>query len=372
MVGSLMLLGKVKSSKNRNRNRIVLIIGTAEVGGAEKQVIRLAREIMISGQKVEVWFLQGSGPLRQTLESNGVKSKDLELKKERRFKINFLFQVIKIILYLAKRDIRIIHLFLPEAIILGTHLIFTKQIKVVSSCRGETPFRGRFVEYLLKRAFRRSDAITVNSSNQTRQLVDRFKVEPEKIHLTYNGVDKTTKCADVAKEEVKCVYLANFYEYKNHKELIMNVCLCIENVHFIFIGDGPLFNPMKELVSQLGIESRVEFVGRVERPELYLEQSQLAIHASATEGLSNAILEELSVGLPVVAFDVGGNSELIQDNENGFLVPYDDWEKFQVSISQLISDRALRTKLSKNAKEISEKYSWSNSRNSFLNVYKSL
>ena len=361
---------KIKSKNTRNK--IILVVGSAELGGAEKQVVKLAKELIDSGHVAEVWFLKGIGPLTEILELHGIEWKDLRISLKQIFSFTYLYRIIATIRNFLSDEIQIVHLFLPEAIIVGTTLIFSRKVKIVSSSRGEIPVRNSFIEYLLKRALRKSNAVTVNSTNQGIELMNRFELDPKKIHVTHNGVNDAINFAKVSGTVVRCVYLANFYRYKNHREMVLNVCTRSKDVNFIFVGDGPLLKETKDLVVNLGMQSQIEFVGSLRNPEIILEKCQFAVHASGTEGLSNAILEALSIGLPVIAFDVGGNSELIEDNKNGFLVPYPDWELFSMLLEKLNSDVELRVRLSENAKLISTKYSWTRSKDSFLNVYGSL
>jgi glycosyltransferase involved in cell wall biosynthesis len=354
------------------REKIVLIVGSAEIGGAEKQVVKLASELFDFGLAVEVWFLRADGPLIDHLNNRGIEWKDLGLGIKKQGILSFLWNLLSTARKFLDRDIKVVHLFLPEAIIIATHLILTRKVKIVVSSRGEINYKNGFVEYFLKRAFHRSDAITVNSLNQKFVLLQRFNLDVNKIHVTYNGIGESIDVANVATNPVHCVYLANFYDYKNHEDFILNVCTRKSSIHYFFVGDGPLLPAMKSLVSALLLDSKVEFMGKLTRPELILSKCQLAVHVSSTEGLSNAILEELSMGLPVIAFDVGGNSELIEDNKNGFLVPYSDWKLFNECLDILTFDVKKRISFSKNARKISRKYSWTHSRDSFLKVYNSL
>jgi glycosyltransferase involved in cell wall biosynthesis len=96
----------------------------------------------------------------------------------------------------------------------------------------------------------------------------------------------------------------------------------LENVLVLLVGeDRGIGDSLRQQASVLGIDSRVAFLGqRRDVPEL-LAASDLSVLASHEEGFSNVILESMAAGLPVVATDVGGNSEAIVDGETGWLVP---------------------------------------------------
>jgi len=89
----------------------------------------------------------------------------------------------------------------------------------------------------------------------------------------------------------------------------------------------------------------VRFLGsRPDVPDL-LRASDLYVHASREEGFSNAILEAMSAGLPVVAFDVGGNAEAVVHGETGLLASAGDVAAFAAAIAELLSDGARRKRM---------------------------
>ena len=86
-------------------------------------------------------------------------------------------------------------------------------------------------------------------------------------------------------------------------------------------GEGPVRDEIRALALQRNVEHLLEFVTAPANVREELQRAQFAVHPSRTEGLSNAILEEMAAGSPVVASSVGGNPSLIDDGITGFLVP---------------------------------------------------
>ena len=91
-----------------------------------------------------------------------------------------------------------------------------------------------------------------------------------------------------------------------------------------------------------------------------------------SEGISTTLLEAMACKTCIIASTVGGNLELIKDQESGILLEPTNYEMFCVKISELISDKSLREKLSSSAYEIITKYDWTNIGNSYLKIYESL
>jgi len=90
----------------------------------------------------------------------------------------------------------------------------------------------------------------------------------------------------------------------------------------VVVGGGDLENALRRRASSLGIEKDILFVGTVCNVLPYLEAADVGVLSSLSEGLPNAILEYMAMGLPIVATDVGGVGELMgKDAECGFLVP---------------------------------------------------
>ncbi len=114
-------------------------------------------------------------------------------------------------------------------------------------------------------------------------------------------------------------------------------------------GEGPERANLQRLVSDLGLTKCVRFLGEISDVPSLLSDAHLAVHPSRSEGLSNAILEAMSEGLPVVATAVGGTPEMIVDGSRGLLVPPDDPPALTNAIRCLLRDSQLRGRLGQEA-----------------------
>jgi glycosyltransferase involved in cell wall biosynthesis len=115
----------------------------------------------------------------------------------------------------------------------------------------------------------------------------------------------------------------------------------------LLAGEGPERHRLEELAVQLNISSMVRILGSTENVPALFASAHLLVHPSRSEGLSNTILEAMAEGLPVVASDVDGTSELISDGKTGLLVPPDRPEILASRIRRLLCDPALRSRLGK-------------------------
>jgi glycosyltransferase involved in cell wall biosynthesis len=109
------------------------------------------------------------------------------------------------------------------------------------------------------------------------------------------------------------------------------------------------------LARELGVRENVRFVGQVEDPQQLLAQSDIFLLPSRSEGMSNALLEAMASSLPAVATGVGGNCQLIQDGETGFLTPPEDAGAAAARIVELLENPALAHSLGQAARTLIER-----------------
>jgi glycosyltransferase involved in cell wall biosynthesis len=113
-------------------------------------------------------------------------------------------------------------------------------------------------------------------------------------------------------------------------------------VELLLAGDGPERTRLKELAERLGLAERVRFLGDVADVPRLLASAHLLVHPSRSESLSNAILEAMAEGLPVIASAVGGNPEIVADGRSGLLVPPNRPDLLAAAIRRLLDDPSLR------------------------------
>jgi glycosyltransferase involved in cell wall biosynthesis len=139
--------------------------------------------------------------------------------------------------------------------------------------------------------------------------------------------------------------------YKNHLGFLRIAAQIHEhmpNVEFVLVGDGPGRQDLEQYAVKIGISESVTFLGERRDIPAVLASMDVAVLTSDSESLSNVILEAMAARLPVVAYDVGGNAELV-DDQRGMLVDANDENAFANSVRRLLSDASLRQRLGTNA-----------------------
>jgi glycosyltransferase involved in cell wall biosynthesis len=106
----------------------------------------------------------------------------------------------------------------------------------------------------------------------------------------------------------------------------------------LVVGDGPLRAPLESHAARLGIAAQVRFLGHRPDVEQILGAADVFVLSSASEGMSNTILEAMACGLPVVATRVGGADEMVVDGETGRLVPPAGPRELAGAVTALMAD----------------------------------
>ncbi|MGD9130305.1 MAG: glycosyltransferase [Candidatus Bathyarchaeota archaeon] len=124
------------------------------------------------------------------------------------------------------------------------------------------------------------------------------------------------------------------------------------------IGDGPERENLEALSLNLGLNSRVFFLGQVDHSMVwdFLQRAKVFVLPSVSEGTPRAIIEAMACGLPIVATKVGGVPEVITNDVNGFLVPPQDEDALAEAIENLLKDANLRKRISNENREKAKKY----------------
>ena len=144
--------------------------------------------------------------------------------------------------------------------------------------------------------------------------------------------------------------------YKNHAGFLRvaaQVHKQLPEAEFLLVGDGPLRAEIEQQAAHCGLGDRVIFLGDRRDIPAILASSDISVLTSDSEGLSNVILESMAMGVPVVAYAVGGNPELV-NNERGALIPAGNEAEFANGICRLLSDASLRREQGDNARRFAE------------------
>lgn len=161
-------------------------------------------------------------------------------------------------------------------------------------------------------------------------------------------------------DDILLFYAAEFNKNKNH-ELLLNALALIKeqvpNAKLLLAGKGPLLEATQLLASRLGLDRMVHFLGYRNDIDRLLPMCDIAVASSLREGLPVNIMEAMACGLPIVATQNRGHSELVIEGENGFVLTPSDTYLFASRMKQLIESSELRQQMGMSSVQRMKMYS---------------
>ena len=233
-------------------------------------------------------------------------------------------------------------------------------------------------------------AVITNSALSKKGILKHYPIRPERVHVAYNGVDTEKfspaavleKRADTRKklgifDEPVALFLGSGFERKGLESVIRALPLIkemdgsIRDLSLLVVGRDRQ-EPWLKLAARLGVSDMVVFAGQTARPEDFYGAADIFVLPTKFDPFSNATLEAMSCGLPVITTAENGVSEIIRDGENGFVMRSpDDYMGLASTIGYLACEKA-RKETGQNARITAEAYTWDKTLNRTLEVYASL
>jgi glycogen synthase len=264
----------------------------------------------------------------------------------------------------------------------GLPLVVTVHISLRHTLR-VTNLRSAVLETVggsLQRWGVRSAAAVITLTPRSARLLERDGVDPRKLHVIPSGVDRSLfegvhddPFPQLSRPRV--VFLGRLVLQKGVVELVRAAArLRTPGLQVLLVGDGPARVQLEREIRTLGLTGRVHVTGFLphDRIGAVLAHTDLFVLPSWYEELGSALLEAMCAGLPIVASDVGGIPDVIDDGETGVLVPPGDAAALAAAIDGLFSDPARARLLAKRARAASSHYDWAVLSRSVAGIYRSL
>ena len=205
--------------------------------------------------------------------------------------------------------------------------------------------------------YRRSDMVTANSAGAVESLASI--VPRQKLALLPNPLNVSDCGAAVTFEGPTLITVTRLVSQKGIDVLLKAAAIVFAKLpewRLAIIGEGPLREELQALADELGIASRVDWLGYLDDPIPYLKAAKFFVLTSRFEGSPNALLEAMACGLASVVSDASpGPLELIGDDA-GLIVPVEDAEATAAAIMTLANDEGLRARLGEAAIKRTEMY----------------
>jgi len=357
------------------------LIGSFHQGGSERQAVQLTRLLLEGGDcTVHVATLDRSGVLWEDVKKFGLQEIP-EFRLNSFYDLHAARQVRRFAEYLKKHQIDVVHTHDFYSNIFGMAGATLARVPVRIASRRESSVRAARKRFVERGAYRAAHAVVANCEDVRHQLI-REGVPAEKVRTIYNGVDparvqvsqpdrsKILAALNLPEQERFVTIMANMRAHVQHPE---PACLKdhptflraaqrlnqkFPNAAFIIAGEGELKEATQELARTLGIADRTFFIGRCQNVGAVLSISDVCVLSSQSEGFSNAILEYMAAGRPVVSTDVGGAREVVIHGETGYLVPVGDYQALADHIASLLADPTTARSMGEYGRRlVSEKFS---------------
>ena len=355
---------------------LFLMVNTFETGGSERQFIVMARSLTPPQFQTHLGCISRRGPLAHNFPDApqfplggslyGWQSLRTRLNLSR---------------HLRHHQVQVAHAFdfyanltlIPAAklarvpVVIGSH-------RQLGDLMTPAQFRAQAA------AFRWCDAVVCNSEAAAARLL-AAGLSSNKIVVIGNALPAEAFAAAPAAlpkrpgvTRVGMVARMN-HGYKNHSgflRIAAQIHRCMPDAEFLLVGDGPLRQQLQNEASSLGLGASAIFLGDRQDMPAILASLDVAVLTSDSESLSNVILEAMAAGLPTVAYNVGGNSELLSQ-ERGALIAAGNETAFADAVQSVLADSTLRHQLGHDARQFAqENFSLDRVRQRYVELYLTL
>lgn len=353
--------------------RVLIVMNNLACGGAERVGVQILNHLDANKYKIKLVLFENILDFKNELIYS---SQITALNKKNRW------DFFKLILRLRK----VIKQYRPDVIL--SLIYYTNFVAVLASllsgcnpriivCEHSYPReylkrvrKGNIKRWLIKHTYKKADKI-ISVSNEIEHVMQKdFNIPHEKTKTIYNPISIAT-INDLHQQKVSHPFFKN-----NQTQVIIGVGRLIkskrwdillnsfaslrknnEKLRLIILGKGELLDELKKLTIRLQIDQWVDFLGFKENPYAWLANADLFVLSSDYEGFPVVILEALACGIPVISTDCqSGPKEIIQDGQNGILIPPQDENALKEAILRLLGDEKLRKKLAEEGKRRAEDF----------------
>lgn len=358
-----------RTSKDKKPSaKVMYVVGVlGSGGGVGRQLIELLKRlgdgydpVVCSIFPPRLAYLQ-EGANREMLEHLGVPVCDLP----KRTRLGLL-TVFKLYRTMRRERPTIVHSYCFSANWRATIAAVCARVPVIiSSDRNVNDWMKWYHRLLEEWLSRFRDAIIVNAAALKNFLIEKENIPAAKVRVIYNGLDMVRFDIETDPKEVKrelgipeeaptvglVAVLSPKKDIPTFLRAAVRVRDAVSDARFLIVGEGHLHDELEELARDLGLAECLLFVGHSDEVPRLIAAMNVSVLSSLREGCANVILESMAMGKPVVATDVGGNGELVDDGETGFLVSVGDDDALARKTVHLLKDPGLMKEMGQAARE---------------------
>lgn len=354
------------------------LIDDLNLGGAERVMATLVDSLPKDKYRTIVCALE-DGPVSRELRQKGIEV--IILPKSRPYDIIFLLKLLHLI---SKEKVKLIHSHLLITDIYGWLAAKLSRIPIVITIHGKSLLNWKHGNRVFRFVAKRSNKIITVSNSIKDEIVKKLTLPLDNFITIYNGIDLSRfrdmtqdltlkRHINIEPTSLMVGSIGGLRPVKDYGTLLESMPIVIQEfpeAKFVIVGDGPLKESLELKVKSSKLEKNVTFLGwRRDIPQI-LSDFDIFVLSSLTEGISISILEAMAMGKPVVATDVGGNPEVVEDDKTGFLAPQGDFQGLANAIIKLLKDKELREAMGRSGRRrVEEKFSLQTFVDKHIQVY---
>lgn len=346
--------------------RLAFAITELDRGGAELAFVRLVTGLDRTRWEPRVFCLSGRGELAESLEREGVPVVFLEARGQRDFGLIGRFAR-----ELRSFEPQLLQTFLHHANLAGRFAARKAEVpKVVCGIRVAEP-RSRWRLRLDRGTQHKVDAYVCVSESVADFSRAPGGLHEKKLHVIRNGVD-VEQFANatpidwtslVLPAEAQVALVVGRLDQQKRPKLAFEACRPLfeefPRLHLVYAGIGPHSETVRQVAEHLALSQRVHLLGKRDDIPSLMKSSSLFLHPSAWEGSPNVLLEARAAGLPIVASDIPGNRETLDNGKWGTLVAGDDPATYTPTIrSVLAAPESIRERTLESQNRCRSERSW--------------
>lgn len=346
-------------SNYAKKNHIAFIISSMTSGGAERVVANLSNKFTRMGYKVTIITFNSNGSYYKLNDKIELKNYDYDTSN----KIKTFFTSISMCKNAIKdTNPNIIISFMTEINIISIIAnLFNRRTLIISERNDPNRSPHQWYYRILRNIFYRFSDGYVFQTNDAKNFFNK-KIRKKSIvihnpvHIVCNGERQDN---NIRKEIVS---VGRLTECKNQK-LLIDAFETISNKYkeykLIIYGEGELRESLENYIKNKNLEDKIILPGNKKDIHLKIKDSEIFILSSDFEGMPNALMEAMALGIPCISTNcpIGGPGEIIRHGENGILVECKNKNDMVSAIELLLDDKKIRQTISRNARNIIESHS---------------
>lgn len=348
-----------------SKARTVLFLSSSSgPGGAERVLSKLAMSLDRKRYRPIVGLFR-PGWLQEQCEGHGVETRILP--HPGYFDLSGVYKCFRLV---RQEGVALIHSHEFDANVHGAMVARLSGIPQVATVHGKNYYWERSRRRVAYRLVARRAHMVAVSEDLKQFIVDRVGISAERIDTIYNGVEifpdveetsveQLTRELGINRDEQIVGTVGSLYPVKGQRYLLEALPRILEvrpRTRLLIIGRGELEASLKAEAKRLGVERNVLFLGLRQDIQNLLAIMDVFVLPSLSEGLSIALLEAMAARRPIVATNVGGNPELVQPGETGYLSAPQDSKGLAAYVLTLLSNGELARRFGENGRKRVEKH----------------